>query len=358
MMTMQGFDMASGYGEPRPVKARPRAASPRPRLFPRLSKRGCPQGYSQRFPQSIPQNSPQLLRSLAACAALVLLGACTTPAPPARPQAAALPDAERVVTTPGATPRERIVEIAVKEWQRWGGQMLRLGRDDTSCVTFSPLPAPAAASLPASLLPSGTKSADTENGEADEATANAPDAACTRFPDGTGMEATPRGCALAQRYWHIVGETPSCREIAEPAWAWSAVFISWVMRRAGLDERQFLTGQSHSMYVVDARDGILPAPAFHIEPVPAMPRPGDIICAPRGRDKYLDEPAAIGFGTTPMHCDIVVEADPAARVIKAIGGNVQQSVSMTVIELGDSGQLDGVTNSHMPWLLLMRNDLQ
>ncbi|MNU00179.1 hypothetical protein D3C72_2432440 [compost metagenome] len=59
-----------------------------------------------------------------------------------------------------------------------------------------------------------------------------------------------------------------------------------------------------------------------------------------------------------MHCDIVVGVDPATRVVRAIGGNVQQSVSMEEIELGDSGRLDGVTNSHMPWLLVMRNDLQ
>jgi hypothetical protein len=31
---------------------------------------------------------------------------------------------------------------------------------------------------------------------------------------------------------------------------------------------------------------------------------------------------------------------------------------MEEIELGDSGKLDGITNSHMPWLLLMRNNLQ
>ncbi|MNL03163.1 hypothetical protein D3C87_1236910 [compost metagenome] len=50
--------------------------------------------------------------------------------------------------------------------------------------------------------------------------------------------------------------------------------------------------------------------------------------------------------------------DPAARVVRAIGGNVQQSVTMSEIDLNDAGQLDAFTNSHMPWLLVMRNDLQ
>jgi len=323
-------------------------------MLPRPSLRRSPQRYSQRFPQLIPQISPQ---AWCAALALVLLGGCATVVETARPQAVPLPDYEQPVTRPGATPRERVIEIALKEWQRWGEQTVRLGRDDSACVTFSPLPPPApegeATMLDASTMATpGQGSADQESEAGNEA------ANCVSFPDGTGMEATFLGCKLARRYWGIVGETPSCEQVTKPSWAWSAVFISWVLRKAGLNDRQFLTGQSHSMYVVDARDGILPAPAFHIEPTPAMPRPGDLICAARGRDKYLEDVSEIGFGTTPMHCDIVISVDPAARLVKAIGGNVQQSVSMEEIELGDSGKLDGVTNSHMPWLLVMRNDLQ
>ncbi|WP_043421632.1 DUF2272 domain-containing protein [Cupriavidus basilensis] len=310
-----------------------------------------PQLYSQRFPQNFPQAR---LLGLSMLMTLALLLGCTTPAPPARPQATPLPDTERPVTTPGATQRQRIVEIAWQEWQRWGGQTVRLGRDDTACVADSPLPAPVlpgmAAGTDADAADAADRSADREEDESNEA-------ACLHFPDGTGMEATPQGCKLAQRYWAIVGKAVTCGQVTQGNWAWSAVFISWVMRKAGLDERQFLTGDSHSMYVVDARDAILPAPAFRIEPLPAMPRPGDVICATRGRDKYLGSVAEIGFGTTPMHCDIVVEVDPAARLVKAIGGNVQQAVSMELIELGDSGMIDSITNSHMPWLLIMRNTL-
>ncbi|MFC4340272.1 DUF2272 domain-containing protein [Cupriavidus numazuensis] len=326
-------------------------------MFPRSPQGIFPQRYSQRFPQLIPQASPQArCRALCAVLTLALLAGCSTVSEPVRPQATPLPDREWPVTTPGATARERIVEIAMQQWRRWGSQTVRLGRDDTACVTFSPLPAPPPVSAPA--VPDAGAPAQ-GSGSADRDTDPDGDGAgCVAFPDGTGMEATPLGCQMVQRYWGIVGEAPDCTQVTQPSWAWSAVFISWVLRKAGLDERQFLTGQSHSMYVVDARDGILPRPAFHIEPVPALPRPGDIICAPRGRDKFLDDIAEIGFGTTPMHCDIVVSVDPAARLVKAIGGNVQQSVSMDEIELGDSGKLDGVTNSHLPWLLIMRNDLQ
>lgn len=325
---------------------------------------GFPQRYSHRFSQFFPQVA-------ALCAAALLLAGCAGPtavdrAPAtARPQARPLPQAEPAQPAAGTPSRQRIVDIALQEWQRWGGQTIRIGRDDTACITSSPLPIPAPAVATAGASPGGDPLADAgllgngiAAGAGQPSADDAPQAAtCPGFPDGTGMEATAQGCAMAQRYWAIVGKTPDCYEITQGRWAWSAVFISWVLRQAGLDERQFLTGESHSMYVVDARDGILPAPAFRIEPVPAMPRPGDIVCAGRGRDKYIGTPAEVGFGTTPMHCDIVVEVDPTARVIKSIGGNLQQSVSMEMIELGDSGRIDGLTNSHMPWLLVMRNQL-
>ncbi|KAB0593994.1 DUF2272 domain-containing protein [Cupriavidus gilardii] len=341
---------------------------------------GFPQRYSHRFSHDFPQRpaglpgavSRALRRRLAALAGTVaacLLSACAMqpPAPPAppptaRPQAVPLPQAQVQAppAMPGATPRQRIVQIALQEWQRWGGQTIRIGRDDTACVVSSPLPLPPPAlpdGIEARIQNGATNGASASSADTDESFGTTAAPGCAGFPDGTGMEATPQGCALAQRYWAIVGKEVDCQQITEGRWAWSAVFISWVLRQAGLNERQFLTGQSHSMYVVDARDGILPAPAFRLEPLPAMPRPGDILCAGRGRDKYLSSVDEVGFGTTPMHCDIVVEVDATARVVKTIGGNLQQSVSMELVELGDSGLVDGFTNSHAPWLVLMRNQL-
>jgi hypothetical protein len=319
--------------------------------MPRSSSQVCAQRFSQNFPQW-----------LAIGALLTLLGACASPVRPARPEAQALPDTEQIATTPGAGARQRIVEIALHEWERWGRQTVRVGRDDTACVTYSPLPAPAPplarinASDPIAALTAGETAADADT-ENDPADAEPGNGNCLQFPDSTGMEATAQGCLMAQHYWGIVGRRPDCTQVTEGSWAWSAVFISWVMRKAGLDDAQFLTGDSHSQYVVDARDGILPDGAFRADPVPGMPRPGDLVCAGRGRDKYIEDATAIRFGKTPMHCDIVVSVDPTAREVRAIGGNVQQSVSMDVIELGDSGKLDGVTNSHFPWVVILRNQL-
>lgn len=299
--------------------------------------------------------------------ALAGLAGCAGPAPTVRPQAAPdlnvarqlPPDVDRRLPV-----RQKMVAIALQEWQRWGSQQVRVGRDDTYCVITPSSLAPALPVQPVPAVQTDTVMAPLDNPDSEVlddieaiAQASADGMSCLRFPDGTGAEASATGCQLAQRYWAIVGRVPDCTQITTGRWAWSATFLSWLMREAGLDERQFLTGASHAMYVVDARDGILPEPAFRVMSLPALPRVGDMVCGGRGRDKYMNDISEIRFGATPMHCDLVVEVDMAARVVKAIGGNVQQSVSMSLIELGDSGQIDGITNSTVPWLLVMRSQL-
>ncbi|TMS57924.1 DUF2272 domain-containing protein [Imbroritus primus] len=321
--------------------------------------------YRSRFP--FQHDVRRVVVVLLALAALVGLAGCAGPASTVRPQATPVlnvahrlpPEIDKRLPV-----RQKMVAIALQEWQRWGGQQVRVGRDDSYCVIAPSSLAPALPIIPSPVGPADATSvapdsADNEVLDDIEAIAQASTngTPCLRFPDGTGAEASAMGCQLAQRYWAIVGRVPDCMQITTGRWAWSATFLSWLMRAAGLNERQFLTGASHAMYVVDARDGILPEPAFRVAPLPAMPRVGDMVCGGRGRDKYMNDIAEIRFGATPMHCDLVVEVDTTAHVVKAIGGNVQQSVSMSLIELGDSGQIDGVTNSTVPWLLVMRNQL-
>ncbi|WP_104656848.1 DUF2272 domain-containing protein [Ralstonia insidiosa] len=295
-------------------------------------------------------------------APVVWIAGCTTP--PARPQAEPLPDNEVVQTTPSATSRQKMIEIALTEWDRWGRQVVRVGRDDTYCVTGGgfpdqpqghwltqddPTPAP-------SDEEAGMDRPPLSKPQATAAAAPSP-IPCLRYPDGTGGEATARGCVLAKRYWAIVGKTPTCQQLTTGGWAWSAVFISWIMRKAGLQNDQFLTGATHAEYVTDARDHLLRHPAFVLERTPAVPRPGDLICTARGADRFMTDPAEIRSGMTPMHCDLVVEVDPVRHEVKSIGGNVQQSASMSITELNDANQVDPYTNSVMQWMVVLRNQL-
>ncbi len=267
-----------------------------------------------------------------------LVAACASPARRENPP---LPDSETFAFPAGATPRQRIVSLAIAEWERWGRQTVQLRRDGSSCVAVSPLP-----------LPSSELADEAEHDEPPEAVTES----CPGFSDGEGVEATPAGCLLAQRYWRIVGEEPDCVQITTGKWAWSAVFISWVMRKAQLDQDQFLTGDSHSHYVVDARDHLLPSPAFAVQSLPAAPEIGDLVCAVRGKGVlFVAGPEDIRFETTPMHCDIVAAADPVRHALSAIGGNVQQSVSMTAVETDEKGMLHYDTSSRRPWVLILRN---
>ncbi|WP_043908083.1 DUF2272 domain-containing protein [Ralstonia solanacearum] len=300
-------------------------------------------------------------------APLVWFAGCTTP--PARPQAEPLPDHEVVATRPGATARDRMIEIALTEWDRWGRQVVRVGRDDTYCVTEGGFPdrppgrwltvgEPAASPGEDDAAGSGGDlPADRPQAGASDTFPSLPAATCLRYPDGSGGEATARGCMLAQRYWRIVGKEPTCQQLTTGAWAWSAVFISWIMRKAGLQNDQFLTGATHAEYVTDARDHLLRQAAFKLERTPAVPRPGDLICSARGADRFMSDPAEIRSGMTPMHCDLVVEVDPLRHEVKSIGGNVQQSASMSITELNDANQLDPYTNSVMQWFVILRNQL-
>ena len=293
----------------------------------------------------------------------VWFAGCTTP--PARPQAEPLPDNEVVQTTPGASTRQKMIEIALTEWDRWGRQTVRVGRDDTYCVAGGGFPdQPQGRWLTAddpTPAPSDEEAGADISGSNTNAAAPTPSAQpatpCLRYPDGTGGEATARGCRLAKRYWGIVGKTPTCQQLTTGGWAWSAVFISWVMRKAGLQNDQFLTGATHAEYVTDARDHLLKHPAFVLERTPAVPRPGDLICTARGAERFMSDPAEIRSGMTPMHCDLVVDVDPVRHEAKAIGGNVQQSASMSLIELNDANQIDPYTNSVMQWLVVLRNQL-
>jgi hypothetical protein len=293
---------------------------------------------------------------------VILLAGCAGPVKTARPESPPnltvsqqlAPEIDRRQSA-----RQQMVAIAKQEWERWGRQEVRIGRDDTYCVTVPSSLAPIQTVMMQGAPSNDPATADQEVLDDSEAGLGAvvEGVPCQRFADGSGAEATDQGCQLAQRYWAIVGRVPDCQQVTTGRWAWSATFISWIMRQAGLDTRQFLTGASHAMYVVDARDGILPTPAFGTVALPAMPQIGDLVCGGRGRDKYLNDINEIRFGATPMHCDLVVDVDLSARVVRAIGGNVQQAVSMSLIELGDSNMLDGITNSTMPWLLVLRNQL-
>jgi Uncharacterized protein conserved in bacteria (DUF2272) len=122
--------------------------------------------------------------------------------------------------------------------------------------------------------------------------------------------------------------------------AWSAAFISYVMRIAGAGSR-FPYSETHSDYINVARRhglGLEPYTALTAERIEVYaPQRGDLICYWRGRHavSYDDLPT----GRFPAHCDIVVAIRPGD--LDVIGGNVDNAVAMKHIPATSDGHLAG-----------------
>ncbi|HEX3347294.1 MAG TPA: DUF2272 domain-containing protein [Acetobacteraceae bacterium] len=122
-------------------------------------------------------------------------------------------------------------------------------------------------------------------------------------------------------------------------YAWSAAFISYVMRIAGAGTR-FPYSQSHSTYinaaVRAAQSGNDPWVIVAQPPDGYAPKRGDIICTGRGsaaRLRYRDLP----HGGFPAHCDFVVDIKPGE--LSVIGGNLDDAVTMKHIPVTADGLL-------------------
>lgn len=126
---------------------------------------------------------------------------------------------------------------------------------------------------------------------------------------------------------------------------WSAAFVSWVMQRAGVPG--FVSSASHYDYVRAARSNPGGSPYQFLDPGGAAPGVGDLLCYVRGARVYGHQGvvAAIDGGANglAMHCDIVVAANPGNDgKAYLIGGNVQQAVTMRVLNLNATGHFWGL----------------
>ena len=141
-------------------------------------------------------------------------------------------------------------------------------------------------------------------------------------------------------------------------YAWSAAFISFVMRMAGAGPA-FPYAESHSVYInaaVQETENNLGQYAIQGEPPDIYaPVVGDLICF--GRDgaanlTYAQLPA----GRYTSHCGIVVAKAPDQ--ISVIGGNVEDAVALTHVPVTDQGLLVGpdgtVLDTRYPWMVVIR----
>ncbi len=136
-------------------------------------------------------------------------------------------------------------------------------------------------------------------------------------------------------------------------YAWSAAFISYVMRMAGAGS-SFPYSETHSDYIDEAA-AHTPGVALIAERVQDYaPQLGDLICLWRGARPVTFE--ELPAGRFPGHCDIVVGMKPGQ--LQVIGGNVDNAVAMKYIPVTADGHLatsDGtVLDPDHHWFVVLK----
>lgn len=146
-------------------------------------------------------------------------------------------------------------------------------------------------------------------------------------------------------YWKEgVGSNLTGKDTNEP---WSAAFMSWVMKKAGMGDR-FSYSDWHATYI---RNSILARRrddhsfAFWGYRVSEKaPQVGDLVGYARsGGTSYDYQPTVY-----PSHTDLVVAVHPGE--IEVIGGNVLDSVSKKILKTDKNGLL--VDKNHR-WIVVM-----
>jgi hypothetical protein len=145
-------------------------------------------------------------------------------------------------------------------------------------------------------------------------------------------------------YWKSVGLDLSGKDTDEP---WSAAFMSWVMRQAGMGDR-FSYSEWHATYIRNSifarRDGDKHFAYWGYRLGERAPQLGDLVgYARQGGVSYDYQPL-----TYASHTDLVVAVRP--HEIDVIGGNVKDSVSMKTLRTDDQGHLIDKANR---WFVVM-----
>jgi hypothetical protein len=138
-------------------------------------------------------------------------------------------------------------------------------------------------------------------------------------------------------------------------YAWSAAFISYVMRIAGAGDR-FPYAPNHAAYVNAAASGRSSILIAHA-PQSYTPKPGDLMCFGRewaSRLRFSDLPTG---GFWPGHCAVVVAHQD--NTLSVVGGNEEDAVTMDHVTIGSDRRLMSVVYpTEWPIVIEVRYDLE
>lgn len=132
---------------------------------------------------------------------------------------------------------------------------------------------------------------------------------------------------------------------------WSAAFIVWLARSAGVQEKDLPSTVLHWDYIDHAMSAGKNARFIARDARFFSPNPGDLLCAPRSEAFTRQVQSFKELRRGPYHCDLVVTKKNDA--VEVIGGNVLDAVSMTNVSLDGKGIVQ--PTAHRPWLIVLEH---
>jgi hypothetical protein len=160
-----------------------------------------------------------------------------------------------------------------------------------------------------------------------------------RFEKGLGKEDVDPFYRYVGEMWQAIGLDLDGKDRDVP---WSAAAISFMVRHAGKKAKlykKFRFAPAHARYIHDSikkrLDGDTATPFWGFRLHENRPQLGDLVCRWRETPRTFDD--AVTQDSFKSHCDIIVRI--TANDVLAIGGNVNQSVSITTYKLTESGFL-------------------
>ncbi|MGM9490385.1 DUF2272 domain-containing protein [Ideonella sp. YS5] len=156
-----------------------------------------------------------------------------------------------------------------------------------------------------------------------------------RFERGLGKEHVQPFSGFVGEIWRALGIELDGTDRDQP---WSAAAISFIVRTAGTAYRGFRFAAAHSKFTYQAirarqaQDQSVPFWGMRLHEV--KPRPGDIVV--RDNPDFapsVDFEAAAHSDSYRSHSDIIVHVDSVGQRAVAIGGNINDSISISEFDL-------------------------
>lgn len=155
-------------------------------------------------------------------------------------------------------------------------------------------------------------------------------------------ELSPQTANIVADYWNRgLGWSVTEEQVLDPSfqedYAWSAAFISWVMKVSGAEDN-FPYSPTHAYYVIETTNNRFnnekaKFKAYSVDEV--KPKPSDIVCRRRGNSNATYDNVS-PYDT--LHCDIVT--DVYKDKIEAVGGNISNKVKKVDISLDSQGYIN------------------